>query len=217
MLRPKSYGTTSYPGLGFSVTWALHGAENPEADRHSWRVESGTGRAFGLKQSSYQLEGWQHLMLEGVKAFIAPGRIWRWTWWTLRAVSLQEHRAYGSSPWFEQGNRATGVLKPHIFTIIIYKMAIGTNSHYYSLFVLAKWSIVKCRTTRWLLVNLCCFPCKDEGDLFWRCLQFPPYPSSMPSNPKRCMSLRGILMNSGDMVWHHFATLETRLWHVVAN
>ena len=69
---------------------------------YSWRVESGTGRAFVLKQSSYRPEG-QHLMLEGLKAFIAPGRIWRWTWWTLHAVSLQEHRAYGSIPWFEQG------------------------------------------------------------------------------------------------------------------
>ena len=132
MVRPKSYGTTSYPGLGFSVTWALHGAENPEADRHSWRVESGTGRAFGLKQSSYRPEGWQHLMLEGLKGFIAPGRIWRWTWWILladaRVDSLWVARA--QSLWVKRtirtGDRSTGVLKPHIFTIIIYEMAIGT-------------------------------------------------------------------------------------------
>ena len=78
----------------------------------------------------------------------------------------------------------------------------------YALSVLAKWIIVKCRTTRWLFVNLCCFPCKDKCDLFWRCFQFTPYPCGMPSNPKRCMSLRGILMNSGDMVWHHFATTK---------
>ena len=208
MLRPKSYGTTSYPGLGFSVTWA---------SAWCWEPRSGSAQ---LKSWVWNRKGlWSEAVFlpTGRMAASHAGRCESFHRWTLRAVSLQEHRAYGSSPWFEQGNRATGVLKPHIFTIIIYKMAIGTNSHYYSLFVLAKWSIVKCRTTRWLSVNLCCFPCKDEGDLFWRCLQFPPYPSSMPSNPKRCMSLRGILMNSGDMVWHHFATLETRLWHVVAN
>ena len=96
-------------------------------------------------------------------------------------------------------------------------MAVGTcYSHHYSLLVLADWpsegSIVKCRTTHWLLVNLCCFPCKDEGDLFWRCLQFPPYPCSMPSNPKRCKSLRGVLLNSGDMVLHHFANYWPRSW-----
>ena len=92
-------------------------------------------------------------------------------------------------------------------------MAIGTcYSHHYSLLVLAKWIIVKCRTTRWLLVNLCCFPCKDEGDLFWRCLQFKLYACSMPSNPKRWKSLRGVLMNSGDIVLHRFVTFETRLW-----
>ena len=34
----------------------------------------------------------------------------------------------------------------------------------------------------------------------------------MPSNPKRCKSLRGVFMNSGDIVLHHFATFETRLW-----
>ena len=99
------------------------------------------------------------------------------------------------------------------------KMAIGTcYSHdyvyiyIYALFVLAKWSIVKCRTSSWLLVDLCCFPCKDEGDQFWRCFKFPLYACSMPSNPKRCKSLRGVLMNSGDIVLHHFATFETRLW-----
>ena len=70
----------------------------------------------------------------------------------------------------------------------------------YALFVLAKWSIVKCRTSSWLLVDLCCFPCKDEGDQFWRCFKFPLYACSMPSNPKRCKSLRGVLMNSGDIV-----------------
>ena len=92
-------------------------------------------------------------------------------------------------------------------------MAIGTcYSHHYSLLVLAKWIIVKCRTTRWLLVNLCCFPCKDEGDLFWSFFKFPPYPRSIPSNPKRCKSLRGVLMNSGDIVLHRFVTFETRLW-----
>ena len=82
----------------------------------------------------------------------------------------------------------------------------------YALFVLAKWSIVKCRTSSWLLVDSCCFPCKDEGDQFWRCFKFPLYACSMPSNPKRCKSLRGVLMNSGDIVLHHFATFETRLW-----
>ena len=94
-------------------------------------------------------------------------------------------------------------------------MSIGAcYSHYHSLLVLAKWSIVKCRSTRWLLVNLCCFPCKDEGDLFWRCFKLPPYPCSMPSNPKRCMSLTAFyfLKNSGDMVLQHFATFRTRLW-----
>ena len=34
----------------------------------------------------------------------------------------------------------------------------------------------------------------------------------MPSNPKQCMSLTAVLMNSGDMVLHHFDTFGTRLW-----
>ena len=94
-------------------------------------------------------------------------------------------------------------------------MSIGAcYSHYHSLLVLAKWSIVKCRSTRWLLVNLCCFQCKDKGDLFWRCFKFPPYPCSMPSNRKRCMSLTAFyfLKNSGDTVLQHFDTFRTRLW-----
>ena len=101
------------------------------------------------------------------------------------------------------------------YTIMIYKMSIGAcYSHHHSLLVLAKWSIVKCRSTRWLLVNLCCFQCKDKGDLFWRCFKFPPYPCSMPSNRKRCMSLTAFyfLKNSGDTVLQHFDTFRTRLW-----
>ena len=97
---------------------------------YSWRVESGTGRAFGLKQSLYQPEGWQHLLLEGLKVFIAPGRIWRWTWWTCRC-SLKKGPHIGS--W-------NLMSETKLYTIIIYKMAIGTcYSHHYSLLVLAKW------------------------------------------------------------------------------
>ena len=99
---------------------------------YSWRVESGTGRAFGLKQSSYQLEGWQHLLLEGLKVFIAPGRIWRWTWWTCRC-SLEEgppYRKFESHVWSQIFSQSWS----------IYKMAIGAcYAHNYSLFVLAKW------------------------------------------------------------------------------
>ena len=105
-IRPKRCASLGF--LGFSLASICseqheppHGVENPEADPHSWRVESGTGRAFGLKQSSYRPEG-QHLMLEGLKGFIAPGRIWRLACCWL-AVGLQEHRAYGSSARFEQG------------------------------------------------------------------------------------------------------------------
>ena len=216
----KDLSLTSYASLGFSVSLLHPFAVNNKSlrtvlrtrkqippDPHSRRVESGTGGAFVLKQSSYRPEGWQHLMLEGLKVFIAPGRIWRWTWWTLLAVARVD------SLWVKHDSNLGFEAK--FYTVMIYKMAIGAcYSHHYSL---AKWIIVKCRTTRWLFVNLCCFPCKDKCDLFWRCFQFTPYPCSMPSNPKRCMSLRGVLMNSGDMVLHHFATLETRLWHVVAN
>ena len=67
-----------------------HGAENSEADPQSWRVESGTGRAFGLKQSSYRPEGWQHLILEGLTGFIAPNlKIMNFACrWLARAQSL---------------------------------------------------------------------------------------------------------------------------------
>ena len=70
-----------------------HGAENPEADPHSRRVESGTGRAFGLKQSSYRPEG-QHLLLEGLKVSIAPNlKIMNIACsWLARAQSLSAKR-----------------------------------------------------------------------------------------------------------------------------
>ncbi len=157
-----------------------HGAENSEADPQSWRVEFGTGRAFGLKQSSYRPER-QHLILEGLTGFIAPNlKIMNFACrWLARAQSL----------WVKRDRPVDGVSEAKFCTIMICKMAIGTNSHSYSLLVLAKWSIVKCSNTSWRLVNLCCFPCKDEGDLLWRCFNFPPYASNMPSNSKRCKSL----------------------------
>ena len=34
----------------------------------------------------------------------------------------------------------------------------------------------------------------------------------MPSNSKRCKSLRGVLLSSGDMVLHHFANYWPRSW-----
>ena len=44
--------------------------------------------------------------------------------------------------------------------------------------------------------------------------QIPAVPCSMPSNPKRCMSLTAFyfLKNSGDAVLQHFDTFRTRLW-----
>ena len=67
----------------------------------------------------------------------------------------------GSTPW-------TGLLKP----IINYGMTISPS---YSTLILAKWSLAKCSLSSWPSVNLSYFQCKDEGDLFSRCFEYPAH------------------------------------------
>ena len=131
-----------------------HDPENPEADPHGRRGEPGTWSAIGLKQFSYLPDGDELRMLPA-------GQSTGQHLWVIQKMPIRgttEGNRMGRTPWTE-------LLKP----IMNYGMTIGPS---YSTLVLAKWSIAKCSTGSWPWVNLSYFQCKDESDLFWRCLEY---------------------------------------------
>ena len=137
-----------------SVHVHRHGPENSEAVPHGRRGEPGTWSAIGLKQFSYQPDGDELRVLPAGKS---TGQH-LWVKQKMPIHGTCDGNRMGRTPWTE-------LLKP----IMNYGMTIGPS---YSTLVLAKWSIAKCSTGSWPWVSLSYFQCKDESDLFWRCLEY---------------------------------------------
>ena len=131
-----------------------HGPENPEAVLYGGRGEPGTWSAIGLKQFSYQPDDDELRMLPAGQS--TGQHLWVIQKMPIRGTS--EGNRMGRTPWTRQ-----------VEPIMNYGMTIGPS---YSTLVLAKWSIAKCSTGSWPWVNLSYFQCKDESDLFWRCLEY---------------------------------------------